>query len=168
MVMILHGAGLVDQVDHRRERGGLARAGGAGDQREPALGQGDVADDGGEVELVDGGDAALDDAHDDAGGAQVAVGRAAEAGDAGDRRRRSPMPATRRSSKLSAKRAGAMEVMKLRTCSSVSGAGWTCRRMPPMRMLAGTPAWMWMSDALCSTAKRRSGWKSIFFPGARR
>src|SRR5258706_16060217 len=51
--------------------------------------------------------------------------------------------------------------MKPRTSSSVSGGCWMCWSTPPMRTLAGRPAWMWMSEALCSTAKWRSFWKSI-------
>src|SRR5258706_8232530 len=51
--------------------------------------------------------------------------------------------------------------MEPRGWSSVGGGCGVGRSAPPMRTLAGRPAWMWMSEALCSTAKWRSFWKSI-------
>ena len=45
--------GLVDLVDDRRQRGRLARPGRAGEQDQPALLVGDLADHGGQPELVD-------------------------------------------------------------------------------------------------------------------
>ena len=43
------GAGLVDQVDHRRQRRRLARAGRAGDQHDAVLERGDLGEDGGRL-----------------------------------------------------------------------------------------------------------------------
>ena len=63
-------AGLVavDVIDHRRERGALAGAGGAGDQDEPALLRGDLLQHLGQEQLLDGGDLERDDAEHDADG----------------------------------------------------------------------------------------------------
>ena len=47
---------VVHVVDHRRERGGLARPGGAGEQHDPALLLGQVLDHGGQRELFDRAD----------------------------------------------------------------------------------------------------------------
>src|SRR5437763_1901699 len=51
--------------------------------------------------------------------------------------------------------------MNARTASSPSGGSLVLRRIPPIRKHGGSPAWMWMSEASLSTAKRSSIWKSI-------
>src|SRR5262249_31105953 len=76
---------VVDQVEHRGQGGTLAAAGGPGEQGQPALGQGDVADDRGELELLDRADLQLDDAEDHRGGPRLAVHVTAEPGHARDR-----------------------------------------------------------------------------------
>ena len=69
----------VHVVDHRRERGRLARAGGAGEQDDPALLLGELGDHGREQQLVDRLDHHRDGAHDQRDGAALAEGVDAEA-----------------------------------------------------------------------------------------
>src|SRR5207248_1434216 len=79
--------GLVDLVDDRRERGGLARTGRAGEQDDPALLVGDLRDDGGKPELLDRADLVRDRATDDRDDAALPERVHAEAGKAGDAER---------------------------------------------------------------------------------
>jgi hypothetical protein len=71
-------ARLIDQFDHRRQRGRFAGAGRARDQGQPSPGQGDFVDDCGKMQFGDAGDFGFDQTHGDAGAAQLAVARAAE------------------------------------------------------------------------------------------
>jgi hypothetical protein len=61
----------VDVVDHGGERGALAGAGGPGDEDEPALLAGDLLQNLGEQQLVDGGDLERNDAEDHPDGAPL-------------------------------------------------------------------------------------------------
>ena len=79
------GAVGVDVVDHRGERGRLARAGGAGDEDQAARFHGDALDDLGQHELLDRLHAERDHAEDDADRAALHEGVHAEAAEAGDR-----------------------------------------------------------------------------------
>ena len=79
------GAGAVDVVDHRRQRRGLARAGRAGDEDDPALLLGQAGDDLRQAELLDRADFEGDRAADDRDRAALFEGVDAEAGEAGDR-----------------------------------------------------------------------------------
>ena len=78
-------ARVVDLVDHRRERGGLARAGRAGDEHEAARAARELVHDGRQAELVDRGQLGGDQAEGGADRAALVVGVDAEAGVAGDR-----------------------------------------------------------------------------------
>ena len=78
-------AGAVDVVDHRRQRRALARAGGAGDEDDPALLLGQVGDHFGQAEILDRADLEGDRAADDRGRAALFEGVDAEARDARDR-----------------------------------------------------------------------------------
>ena len=78
-VMMCVGAGVVDVVQHRRQRRRLARAGGAGDEDQAALFVGDPLEHRRQLQLVDGRDARRDDAHDQADGAALLEDVAAEA-----------------------------------------------------------------------------------------
>jgi hypothetical protein len=75
----------VDVVDHRGQGRGLARAGGAGEQHDPALLLGQRADDRRQRQLVDGLDRDGDGADDQRDRAALAEGVAAKAREAGDR-----------------------------------------------------------------------------------
>ena len=72
----------VDLVDHRRERGRLARAGRAGQEDDPALLVGEVLDHLGQAEVIDRAHLEGDRAADDRDVAALAEGVHAEAGDA--------------------------------------------------------------------------------------
>jgi hypothetical protein len=74
---------LVAVVDHRRQRGALARAGGADEDHEAALGQRHVLEDLRQAERVDRRDLRRDRPHHDADMALLHEGVAAEAADAG-------------------------------------------------------------------------------------
>ena len=78
-------AGAVDVVDHRRQRRALARAGGAGDEDDPALLLGQVGDDFGQAEVLDRADLEGDRAADDRGRAALFEDVDAVARDAGQR-----------------------------------------------------------------------------------
>ena len=79
------GPGAVDVVDHRRQRRALARAGGAGDEDDPALLFGQLGDDLGQAQLLDRADFEGDRAADDRDRAALFEGVDAEAREAGDR-----------------------------------------------------------------------------------
>src|SRR6185312_7851121 len=74
--------GAVDDVDHRGEGGGLAGAGGAGDQHQPLLEMGEALDGLGQVELRQRHDRLRDDAEDGAAAVLLAQEVGAEAGEA--------------------------------------------------------------------------------------
>ena len=78
-------ARVVDLVDHRRQRGGLARAGGAGHEHEAARLARELVDDRRQAELVDRGQPERDQAEGRADRATLVVGVDAEARVAGDR-----------------------------------------------------------------------------------
>ena len=75
----------VDLVDHRRQRGGLARAGRAGDEHEAARAARELVHRGGQAELVDRGQPERDQAEGRADRAALVVGVDTEARVAGDR-----------------------------------------------------------------------------------
>jgi hypothetical protein len=79
----VRGAGGVDFVDHRRQRGGLARPGGASYQYQAALFLRDPLEDRRQRQVVDGGDVAGDDAEHHADGAALLEGVAAETAQTG-------------------------------------------------------------------------------------
>ena len=85
-------AGLVDVVDHRGQRGGLARAGGAGEQHDPALLLGQPPDHRWEIELVHGADRERDRPADQRDRPALAEGVDAEARQALDRVREVDLP----------------------------------------------------------------------------
>ena len=70
---------VVDVVDHRREGGGLAGAGRAGDEHQAARLEREALDDVGEVQLLEGGDLGRDLAHGHADAAALAEHVDAEA-----------------------------------------------------------------------------------------
>ena len=73
----------VDVIDHRGERGALARAGGPRDEDQAALLAGDLLQDLGKHELLDGGDLEGDHAQDHADGAALLEDVDAEPAEAG-------------------------------------------------------------------------------------
>ncbi len=72
----------VDEIDHGGERGALAAAGGAGQEAQAAAREGDVAHDGWQVELVDGGDLRANEAQRDAEASHRGESAASESRDA--------------------------------------------------------------------------------------
>ena len=74
----------VDPVDHRGDRGGLARAGRPGDEHQAALLLGEALHLRGQAELVEVGDLRRDPAHDHGERAALAVDGDPEAAEAGD------------------------------------------------------------------------------------
>jgi hypothetical protein len=77
--MMCVGPGVVDVVQHRRQRRRLARTGGAGDEDQAAFFVGDLLEHRRQLQLVDGRHARRDDAHDQADGAALLEDVAAEA-----------------------------------------------------------------------------------------
>ncbi len=78
-------AGAVDLVDHRRQRGGLPRAGRTGHEHESPRPAGELVHGGRQAELVDRGQSERDQAEGGADRAPLVVGVDAEARVAGDR-----------------------------------------------------------------------------------
>ena len=76
--------GVVDVVHHGGEGGGLSGAGGSGDEDESAIVLADFAEDGWELEVVDGLDVGGDDAENGAGAEVVVHEVDAEAGESRD------------------------------------------------------------------------------------
>ena len=75
--------GVVDVVDHRRQRGGLARTGGAGDEHQAARFQRDTLDDLRQVQFLEAGDLGGHLTHGDADAAALAEDVDAEAPERG-------------------------------------------------------------------------------------
>ena len=77
------GAVLVAIADHRRQRSGLAGAGGADEDHQPALGHGQFLQNGRQAQFLDGGDDGFDFTQHHAGVVALAKGADAETANAG-------------------------------------------------------------------------------------
>ena len=150
---------LVDQVEHRGERGGLARAGRAGDQHEAAGLLGEVAQHGRQAERVQRRHLLGDQAEGGADRGALEVGVDAEAGLAGNRSRPG-----RSASRSPASGAGRWRGSSRRSRGPPGGrapGASSARSWPRLRSMGGDPAVRCRSDAPVSRTSSRMSAKSI-------
>jgi len=152
-------AGPVDVVDDRGERRRLARAGGAGDEDEPAMLLGQAADAGRERQIGEVRDLARDDAERNRDRAALAEAVDAEAGET--LRRIGTVELSRLEERLQPLRRLGADLLE-RQLSSVSPS--SSARLPSRRTIGGRSTLRWMSLAPSSTARRSTSSRSIGFP----
>ena len=150
----------VDLVDHRRERGRLARAGRAGDEHEAARPARELVDDGRQAELVDRGQPEGDQAEGGADRAALEVGVDTEAGVAGDRVGEVELPVGLQALALLAGEDRVDDLARVRR-RTASGSPRAATSRPRTRTVGCAPGVRCRSDALRWTTSISRSAKSM-------